>query len=82
MPKCAIIIEGQRCQNETDYIWQPDLDTDAFYRPGYHIRGYLAIRVCEECREKIIQGEVVQFKRKGVLCKWENGTLQKSCKGS
>lgn len=47
-------------QRERDMIWQPELQS-SFYLPGYHVRGFMAVPVCEACKEKIKQGETVQF---------------------
>lgn len=46
--------------NEREYTWQPELDP-AFYLPGSHIRGFMTVPVCDACKEKIKQGETVQF---------------------
>lgn len=27
----------------------------SFYRPGYHIRGFKTTKVCDKCKEKILQ---------------------------
>jgi hypothetical protein len=55
MQKCAI------CKtNQQDYLWQPQLES--FYLPGYQARGrFITVPVCNDCKEKIKQGESVQF---------------------
>jgi len=50
--KCAAI----GCNNEAYELWQPGLDSTALYRPGYHIRGFAAIPLCEEHADIVRQG--------------------------
>jgi len=56
--KCQICKE-----NEKEWSWQPDLKS--FYLPGNHIRGSIAIAVCNACREKIKAGDEVRYTYKG-----------------
>jgi hypothetical protein len=49
MRKCA------SCKQEADYIWQPEGlgSVMTFYRPGYHVRGFAAIPLCDDCKTKL-----------------------------
>ena len=45
-------------------IWQPDLDNETtltFYRPGFHVRGFMAIHLGEQCKSMLENGETVTF---------------------
>ncbi len=39
---------------------------ETFTVPGWHYRGFPAIPLCDQCKEKIQAGETVQFSYKGV----------------
>lgn len=64
MKRCQI------CKGKTAWIWQPTISPgkarQTFARPGYHYRGYMAVCVCDHCRERIKAGENVSFRRRGI----------------
>lgn len=62
--KCAICQEAPY-----SFLWQPTLgdDTLTFYTPGYQIRPFMAVRICNACIEKVRSGETVYFEYKHVL---------------
>lgn len=43
-------------------MWQPELDS--WYLPGWHIRGFASLRICDECKEKYESGETITVNRK------------------
>lgn len=62
--KCAICQEAPY-----SFLWQPSLgdDTLTFYTPGYQIRPFMAVRICDGCIARVHSGETVHFTYKDVL---------------
>lgn len=63
--KCQLCGEKQsEC-----WLWQPfgphESPRDAFAYPGYHYRGFPALKVCDTCKGEIANGEPVYFTYKG-----------------
>lgn len=56
----------RKCQccrsNAASWMWQPELDS--WYLPGWHIRGFASLRICDECKEKYESGETITVNRK------------------
>lgn len=42
-------------QEEALWVMQDIAGELSFYRPGYHIRGFKTTKVCDKCKEKILQ---------------------------
>lgn len=76
-PKCSI------CHlNRSVYLWQPfgpDESPLLFARPGYHYRGFPTVRVCEDCRRRILEGKPVRVEliRKGETWLYKEGKIEK-----
>ena len=64
MPKCTICK-----QNEATWTWQPfgpDESPNLFVLPGNHYRGFVAIKVCDNCKEYYQSGNLVKFTYKNL----------------
>ena len=60
----------QVCSNKpSEWTWQPDIDRDnargTFTTPGSHYRGFMTVKVCDECKQHIQAGGDVTFTRRG-----------------
>jgi len=64
-PNTLFLKKCQVCKEEyAVHIWQPELgdkNTLVFYRPGFHIRGFIAIHLGEQCKAKLEQGKTITF---------------------
>ncbi len=64
MAKCQICKK-----HEAIYAWQPDLGNgvrEIFYCLGSHIRGFMVVKVCDDCRKIIRSGGNVFFTYRGI----------------
>ena len=52
------VAKCQCCKtNPHSWIWQPELDS--WCLPGSHYRGFATIKLCDECRERYEDGEII-----------------------
>ncbi len=51
-------------REEQSLVWQPELES--FYTPGSHQRGFIALAIGEQCKQKLERGEslLVTYKRR------------------
>lgn len=50
---------------EPTWAWQPDLGYETAYLLGSHIRGFMVIKLCQSCKDEIVEGLPVEFDYKG-----------------
>ena len=66
MRKCASC--ASKMADDCGWMWQPcgPAETVAsFTLPGSHYRGFVAVRICDSCKEAIERGEPREFTYRG-----------------
>lgn len=69
----------QSCKVQTaTWSWQPfgpDALGTTFTTPGSHYRGFPVVKVCESCKEAVLQNHPVNFSYQGNLYAYHNGVI-------
>lgn len=66
MTKCQVY----QCKNQSTWTWQPcgPAETpNCFVLPGNHYRGFAAIHICDDCKEKYENSNNLTFSYKNQL---------------
>lgn len=72
------MVKCQCCGQEADWAWQPcgpDESIASFTTLGSHYRGFLVVKVCDDCKGRVERGERVRFTYRGGEYQLNNGAI-------